>query len=98
MLADERKFIKDLALKRVLEIRQITSEEIRGFKVLVLNFDAEDYADLIDWKSMTEPPLTKLANTKIILDAMSVIQIKSKLVFWINSPRCPVTLSQWKGV
>lgn len=58
-----------MSLKRTLEIRQITPEKIRVFKVPALNFDVEVYAGSID--SMTESPLDKLVNTKIIFDAMS---------------------------
>lgn len=35
--------------------------EIRIFKVPTINFDAEDYTELIDWKipNLTVPPLLK---------------------------------------
>lgn len=62
MLADDRKHIRELALRRILQSRVPRYDnQIRDFKVPKLNFDATDYTELIDWQSdkVTEPPLTK---------------------------------------
>lgn len=82
MLADDRIDIKKLALKRILKIRQISSDysETRVFKVPTLNFEAEDYIDLIDWKSMTEPPLTKKINIQVITEAINDVNLIRKVI------------------
>lgn len=62
MIADDRKFIRELALRRILKCRKSSAktEDVRIFRVNELNFDCEDYVDLIDWQnvSISEPPLT----------------------------------------
>lgn len=60
MLTDERPHIKELALRRILKARRNKKDGLRVFKVPKLNFDAEDYVDLINWNDceITEPPLT----------------------------------------
>ena len=61
MLSDERKHIRELAMRRILRAR---SEEygLRVFSIPKLNFAATDYIDLIDWQKtpVSEPPI--LAN------------------------------------
>jgi len=61
MLSDERKTIRQLAMRRILRAR---SEQygLRLFTVPKLNFAAKDYIDLIDWQDtpISEPPI--LAN------------------------------------
>lgn len=59
MLFDPRKHIRVLASKRIEKARQSDVRDIRVFKPPQINFDAEDYIDLIDWQSttITEPPL-----------------------------------------
>lgn len=64
MIADERQHIRELALKRVLKfkVNSIPAlNEIRIFKVPIINFDAKDYTELIDWQlpNLTVPPLLK---------------------------------------
>ncbi|CAH1116385.1 unnamed protein product [Phaedon cochleariae] len=63
MLADSRKYIRELALRRILKCRTSHPIEngIREFKVPRINFEAEEYWDMIDWQQgdITEPPLTK---------------------------------------
>ena len=62
MLADSRKHVRELGLRRILKCRQIAKVEqnVCEFKIPTLNFQADDYIDLIDWHSvtLTEPPLT----------------------------------------
>lgn len=48
MLVDEREQVKKLAVRRVLAARQKTTGMLRVFKVLKVNFLANDYIDLID--------------------------------------------------
>lgn len=59
MLFDPRKHIRTLASKRIEKARQADVRDIRVFKPPQINFDAEDYIDLINWQSteVTEPPL-----------------------------------------
>ncbi|GBM90570.1 hypothetical protein AVEN_144756-1 [Araneus ventricosus] len=67
MLTDERPHIRLLAYKRILLSRkQIPEREnvLRKFAFPVLNFNAIDYIDMIDWndpkRKRYEPPLTKM--------------------------------------
>ncbi|GBN29918.1 hypothetical protein AVEN_253454-1 [Araneus ventricosus] len=67
MLTDERPHIRLLAYKRILASRKQTPEGEnvpRKFAVPVLNFNANDYIDLIDWnepkRKRYEPPLTEM--------------------------------------
>lgn len=62
MLADDRKHIRELSLRRILKCRSQNRDEIvREFKVPPINFDAQEYFDLVDWQSveLTEPPIIK---------------------------------------
>src|ERR1043165_6633181 len=58
MIGDERKWIRELTLRRILKAR---SEKygLRQYGVPKLNFNANDYIDLIDWQQtiVSEPPL-----------------------------------------
>ena len=64
MLTDERKHIRELAMRRILRAR---SEKygVRKFAIPKINFEAEDYIDLIDWQNTAvfEPPI--LTNTAV---------------------------------
>jgi hypothetical protein len=66
MLADERTPIRQLAFRRITEIRRAHAGalNIRQFKVPHINFKATEYCDLIDWSvdknNLSEPPLTRL--------------------------------------
>ncbi|CAH1110847.1 unnamed protein product [Psylliodes chrysocephalus] len=57
MLADERKHIRELAVRRILKARN-KPEGVRVFRIPNLNFEAQDYIDLIKWAecTITEPP------------------------------------------
>lgn len=68
MLFDPRPHIRVLASKRIEKARQTQLRVDRVFKPPLVNFDADDYIDLIDWNSttVTEPPLTsKLSKEEI---------------------------------
>ena len=59
LLTDKRKNIRELALRRILKARTIHNDGIRKFKIPVINFDANDYVDLISWHNceIIEPPM-----------------------------------------
>ena len=62
MATDERPHIRQLALRRVLAARSSNNEtdtEPRVFKVPLLNFEAQDFTEIISWSSnkRTEPPM-----------------------------------------
>jgi hypothetical protein len=59
MLSDQRMHIRELGLRRILKARTVNSRKIRKFDIPKLNFDAQDYTDLIDWQNVTvtSPPL-----------------------------------------
>ena len=66
MLWDERKYIRKLAYHRILKARsnensQVNNKGVRSFIIPKLNFDCEDYTELIDWQNVVyqEPPITK---------------------------------------
>lgn len=74
MLGDERKHIRELALRRILKARLKLRlpNKIRYFKLPPLNFKAEDYIDLISWQdcNITEPPLTFKYSEKELKDML----------------------------
>lgn len=61
MLADSRIHIRELGLRRILKSRDRVEAEIRKFKIPKINFEANEYLELINWQStaITEPPITK---------------------------------------
>lgn len=63
MLADDRKHIREIALRRILKIRDCST----GFTPL----RAQDFTDLIYWENPTGPPLTKTIPTEVILKALA---------------------------
>src|SRR6266568_2931266 len=58
MITDHSKTIRELGLRRILRAR---SEKygLRMFSIPTLNFNAQNYMDMIDWQNtpVTEPPL-----------------------------------------
>ncbi|GBL77695.1 hypothetical protein AVEN_152916-1 [Araneus ventricosus] len=60
MITDNRNFIRELGLRRIMEAIARKSIGLRKFTILDFNFEAEDYHELIDWQNWekTEPPLT----------------------------------------
>lgn len=70
MLFDSRKHIRSLASKRIEKVQQTELKAKRVFKPPQVNFEAEDYIDLIDWQftTVTEPSLiTNLSKQEIEL-------------------------------
>lgn len=66
MIKDKRPNIRKLALCRIIRTReQQRPNSIRQFKVPVLNFDAQEYYEMIDHESFKniEPPLTRSLTT-----------------------------------
>jgi hypothetical protein len=59
MITDERKYVRELGLRRILKARSQRVTGIRHFTVPGLNYDSSDYIELIDWhcNGITEPPL-----------------------------------------
>ena len=73
MMNDERQHIRELAVQRILEARS-SHDSIRNFKLpSKINFEANDYVDLIDWKneSITSPPILRNITNEDILKARS---------------------------
>ena len=63
MISDKRQYVRELGLRRILKVRQLrtgSKSTLRQFSVSKLNFDANEYFQLIDWSetAITEPPLT----------------------------------------
>lgn len=60
MIADERQYIRELGLRRILKARAEKQPVLREFVVPKLNLDANEYFELINWQDteITEPPLT----------------------------------------
>ena len=64
MISDDRPHIRTLGLHRIMKARSMTPSEnettIRKFLVPELNFNANDYSEIIDWQKclLTEPPIT----------------------------------------
>lgn len=63
MLTDERKFIRELALRRILKVRNnydSGNNKFRKFVIPAINFQATDYVEMISWQKshITEPPMT----------------------------------------
>ncbi|XP_061717533.1 uncharacterized protein LOC133525257 [Cydia pomonella] len=72
MLADDRKHNRELALRRILKIRDSSTGRtpMRVFKVPKFNFEAQDFTELVAWDKPSEPPLTKIYPTDVILAAL----------------------------
>lgn len=60
MLADSDEIIRSRAVDVILRLRQKASScEVRQFRVPSIDYEATNYVDLIDWKDVHEPPVTK---------------------------------------
>lgn len=59
MITDNRRHIRELGLRRVLKSRQHAIGGVREFVIPRLNFEANEYIDMIDWKKnkITDPPV-----------------------------------------
>lgn len=61
MLADPRREIREIAIERVLQART-KNINARNFELPeTINFDADDYSNIIDWnkENITQPPILK---------------------------------------
>lgn len=63
MTQDDRKHIRELGLRRILKARQVDQKRknIRSFMTPKLNFNAQEYSELINWMDcdLSSPPLLK---------------------------------------
>ena len=83
MLADSRKQVRELGLQTVFKCRIVVKldNSIRKLKIPMINFNADNYMELIDWNSSTiiEPPLmTSVSDNElnqIILDVPEEMHI-----------------------
>ena len=64
MLTDDRKHIRELAVRRIIRSRS-EQYELRTFCIPKINFTVKDYIDLIHWQNtaISEPPI--LTNTSV---------------------------------
>lgn len=59
MMEDSRPYVRELALRRVLKARRSGPDRtIRRFDLSPLNFEADEYCNLVNWESPMEPPAT----------------------------------------
>ena len=89
LITNDRKHIRELGLRRILKARSEHNSvriPVRVFTVPEINFNAEDYTELINWQScnVTEPPLT--VN---ISDVDITAFVKSKESPVVDFPRFP---------
>ncbi|KAK3907345.1 putative protein kinase UbiB [Frankliniella fusca] len=61
MLRDSRKTVRQSAVSMIQKARQTDQGLVRQFRTPTINFDAEDYPNLIDWRaeSVTPPPVLR---------------------------------------
>ena len=63
MISDSRDHVRKLGWRRIMKARcnNTTENIVRKFEVPAINFNANDYIDLINWQeiTLTEPPLTR---------------------------------------
>ncbi|KAL3279222.1 hypothetical protein HHI36_016735 [Cryptolaemus montrouzieri] len=67
MKSDSEKYIRKLALLRVLKEHSEKTQDLRLFQVPEVNMDAKGYYDLISWQAhVTESPiLQKICNDEL---------------------------------
>ena len=66
MTHDENPWIRKLTWRRILKARKLHAEYggVRAFMIPKLNFDADNYYDMVTWmEDVTEPPLTSFMGT-----------------------------------
>lgn len=69
MLFDDREDFRKLAVTKIIEARKNNDEgTIRCFQIPLLNFNVNDYFELINWENnqVTEPPITSRIDQKIL--------------------------------
>ncbi|CAH1110778.1 unnamed protein product [Psylliodes chrysocephalus] len=106
MLTDDRKPMRELALRRILKCRVngLYNRNIRQFKVTKLNFDTQDYTELINWQSVSviEPPLTiKVSDDvlqKMIVRVPDNIEISKHPCHTQAVERCIRTVTEASGL
>lgn len=77
MLEDSRPYVRELALRRVLKARSSGPDRtIRRFDLSPLNFEADEYYNLVSWESPMEPAATICLSEEEIMTF-----IKSKAEF-----------------
>ncbi|CAG9826869.1 unnamed protein product [Diabrotica balteata] len=59
MLTDNRQWVRELALRRIIKARKEKKVGIRQFKIPEINFNAAEYFELINWSEceVTAPPM-----------------------------------------
>ncbi|KAG0711470.1 hypothetical protein GWK47_020547 [Chionoecetes opilio] len=70
MITDARPHIRELGVRRIMKARKEAKlVTVRVFKVPTLNFEAEDYTSMIDWRKepITEPPVTMKIDDETLL-------------------------------
>lgn len=81
MFHDNRPAIRELAVRRILKARKLSSTIIRRFHRPAdqLNLNATDYIDMIDWTQIdvTEPPLLASKSEDELWDAIKSVPVKS---------------------
>lgn len=76
MIADPKQHIRELALRRILKARHDFRENekpnIRTFKIPVINFQANNYFDIINWQdsTITEPPVISNITDEALKEAI----------------------------
>uniref|UniRef100_A0A6P7GJ66 Uncharacterized protein LOC114338834 n=1 Tax=Diabrotica virgifera virgifera TaxID=50390 RepID=A0A6P7GJ66_DIAVI len=76
MIAGERSHIRELGFRRILKARtRDQPEKVRVFKIPAINWNAENYSELINWNEcfLTEPPLTMDFKNEELLAAIRII-------------------------
>ena len=75
MITDERKAIRELGFRRNLKARSKQTEKtaVRRFCVPKLNFDANEFHKLVEWRTidLTEPPATKSVKIEELQDMIA---------------------------
>lgn len=88
-MQDEREHIvRKLAFRRILGAREKNSQSLRRFRVPKLNFEADDYTNLIDWSVVqkSEPPATKNISTHEIKSFVNGVSLTEPV---LNIPEFP---------
>lgn len=76
MISDEREYVRELAIRKIILFSDNKTQEIREFKVPELILDATDYFSMIDWtKSDRFPP--PLLRDVSIQDLKKCVDLKS---------------------
>jgi hypothetical protein len=72
MLCDDRNYVCELAIRRIIEARKKRTA-LRQFQVPLLNFNATEYIDLIDWISLPrfEPPIMRHMDSDSLNDILT---------------------------